>query len=203
MNAIGTLEQNSVDRSAEQWAAGIVGDLNVINTMTIGLTSGSRYASDQRAVDGLAQAIHSALSKRRDAMCTTLVLRLKNAVSSEQRLGVNEKQIGPSIIDSKRGGWSEVTVPVPISNGAYGSNNSVDYLSHWMTTWKQEFRVILVDLGPICTAPSRMIGRLCDGCYILLGPETCGSREWILRHVAWHQQSGSTICGTLVVRSAG
>lgn len=203
MNAIGTLEQNSVDRSAQRWAAGIVGDLNVSNTMTIGLTSGSRYASDQRSVDGLAQAIHSALSKRYDATRTMLLLRLKNAVSSEQRLGENEKQIGPSIIDSNRGEWSEVTVPVPVSHGAYGSNSAVDYLSHWMATWKQEFSVILVDLGPICTAPSRMIGRLCDGCYILLGPETCGSREWILRHVAWHQQNGSTVCGTLVVRDAG
>jgi hypothetical protein len=57
--------------------------------------------------------------------------------------------------------------------------------------------MILIDLGPINLIPSRTIGRLCDTNYILLGPNTSASAQWILQYVDYHTYCGSHIAGTL------
>ncbi|MEO8270682.1 MAG: hypothetical protein ABI557_13245, partial [Aureliella sp.] len=85
--------------------------------------------------------------------------------------------------------------PSPIGNRA---GWWLEHVPRWMPSWKREFGFLLIDLGPISEVPSRVIGRLCDGCYVLLGPEACGSHEWLLQHIAWHDRSGCTVCGTLI-----
>ena len=58
--------------------------------------------------------------------------------------------------------------------------------------------MIVVDLGPVSSRNGRVIGRLCDGVYVLLGPTHCASQEWITQQLAWHDRDGSVVCGTLV-----
>ena len=201
MTSTGILEKNAINPSIERWAAGLIGDLAPANALTIGLTNGSCRANDRRSVDELARTLHAALSERFDSIQPMLVLRLQHNFGDDIGPAANAVEVDaePSIIGSNLGGWSEVSVPVPAGNL---SSRTLEHVPHWISTWKGKFGVILVDLGPMGEAPSRMMGRLCDGCYILLGPGKCGSRDWILRHVAWHQHSGSTICGTLVISHA-
>ncbi|MEM8736835.1 MAG: hypothetical protein AAGG44_21575, partial [Planctomycetota bacterium] len=76
----------------------------------------------------------------------------------------------------------------------------LENLPRWLAEWKDNFQLIIVDIGSIDSVASKSIGRLCDGCYLLLGPHSCGSQEWIMQQVAWHNRSGSTICGTIVAQ---
>jgi hypothetical protein len=61
--------------------------------------------------------------------------------------------------------------------------------------------MIMIDLGPMHHVPSRTIGRLCDHCYVLLGPDLCASVDWIRQHLAWHDRAGSTVGGTIIITS--
>lgn len=198
MTSTGILEKRAINHSIERWAAGLVADMKPSQALTIGLTNGSCRANDRHSVDGLAKVLQAALSERYELMQSMLVMRLLDNVTGRGQV-THDVETEPSILRSNLGGWSEVTVPVPAGKI---TSRTLEHLPHWISTWKGEFGVLLVDLGPMGQAHSRMIGRLCDGSYILLGPGTCGSRDWILRHVAWHQHSGSTICGTLVIAQA-
>jgi len=120
-------------------------------------------------------------------------LQIEPGTSPERPPELSEQAPQPQT--SPLGSWSEVSIPVPVGQRA---GWALEELPHWMFNWKRQHALILIDLGPISEVPSRVLGRLCSGCYILLGPESCASRDWILQHVAWHEHSGSTICGTLV-----
>ncbi len=186
--------KNVADDSVAQWAEGIVQDLSQNSSMTIGLTNGSRYGCDRRAIDALSRVLDDARGVCHGTR-PMLLVRLSVMVGAALERADDQPETGPTVVRSPLGAWSEVSVPVPVGKRA---SWSLEQLPHWLASWKRDFGLVLIDLGPIHEVPSRIIGRLCDGCYVLLGPDTCASRDWILQQVAWHQHSGSTICGTLV-----
>ncbi len=180
--------------TAEYWADCLAHDSLLAKCTTIGLIGGSRFSSPRCVVDAYARLIadsrHACKAKR-----PMLIVRLDvRSTDAPPRTGPNS-ELPPATSVSSLGPWSEVTVPVPIGKKA---GWWLEHVPHWLPSWKREFGFLLIDLGPIAEVPSRVIGRLCDGCYVLLGPEACGSHEWLLQHIAWHDSSGCTICGTLI-----
>lgn len=180
--------------TAEIWAAGLAHDSLLSQCTTIGLISGSRSANPRCVIDAYARRIADARRECR-AKRPMLIVRLDVRHSvTPPRTGQNS-ELPPPTATSPLGPWCEVTVPVPIGRKA---GWWLEHLPQWLPNWKREFGFLLVDLGPISEVPSRVIGRLCDGCYLMLGPEACGSHEWLLQHIAWHDHSGCTVCGTLI-----
>ncbi|MGN6545319.1 MAG: hypothetical protein ACTHK7_09750, partial [Aureliella sp.] len=50
---------------------------------------------------------------------------------------------------------------------------------------------------PVC----RALGRYCDSCLLLLGPETCASPTWLKRHIDHLAQCDAQLCGSMVIAS--
>ncbi len=180
---------------AKNWVQQIVEQSMPASCTTIGLTNGSREGCDRRAIDALARRFQeefAAAGRHRKL----LILRLNVFAGREESLDAEQTLATPAPVASPLGAWSEVTVSVPIGRRA---GAALENLPHWLPVWKREANLVIVDLGPMSEVPSRVIGRLCDSCFVLLGPGTAASREWILQHIAWHDRSGSAICGTLLV----
>lgn len=194
MTATLVAESSSVHNPLADWADSIVQDCSPHTCTTVGLLSGSRFASDRRVIDALTRVVDEARGLRRLAL-PMLLVRLDVVVGAPLERAPEQSEAAPVPQPSPLGQWSEVTVPVPVGTRA---SWSLEQLPRWLYAWKRQFRVAIIELGPMHQVPSRVIGRLCDANYILLGPSTCGSRDWILQHAAWHEQSGSTICGCLL-----
>lgn len=164
--------------------------------LTVGLLSGSRNDNDRRTIDCLVHEIAEQFAEQHTDG-RMLLIRLETA-GHRDALGGSFERI-PLAHRSPLGPWSEVVLPV--SNKPLSADNwYIDQLPEWLPVWKDAFRLILVDLGSIGGTPSRVVGRLCDSCYVLLGPKWCASHEWIMQQIAWHSQSGSSVCGTLLVQ---
>jgi hypothetical protein len=192
----------------DAWSRSMVREARSNRCLTVGLISGSRQRNDRRAIDRLPQVL---VNQLRDAELDPRLLLVRLDVFVVSRLSANSRvelsgptlesryshgeQSEPELNESPLGRWLQVDVPMPVGETA---SWTLQRLPRWLAKWKEEFSVILLDLGPICLVPSRIIGRLCHKNFVLLGPDPCGSHEWILRHVAWHHESGSNICGTLV-----
>jgi hypothetical protein len=183
------------------WAAVLAAEAHGSACLTVGLAAGSRTPCDRSTVEALVAEVAQELMKL-DGSSRTLWIRLephedisllKRSPSAEERIPVAKR--------SPLGPWFEVAVPIAKS-GQPG--RAAHLMPQWLPSWKQSFRLIVIELGAIHWIASRAVGRLCDGCYLLLGPSGCASQEWVMQQIAWHHQSGSTICGTLVatVRSA-
>jgi hypothetical protein len=181
--------------ATDAWAAQIVRESSPARCTSIGLTCGSRDATDRRVVDALTRSLsQQSSSSRRESRL--LLLRLNVFHSTELDRQDDQPLGAPRPTTSPLGDWSEVTVPMPVGRRA---SWSLQNLPRWLPAWKSEYRMLVVDLGPMDLVPSRSIGRLCDSCFVVLGPDYCASHEWILEHVAWHDRSGNTICGTILV----
>lgn len=184
---------SSEDTSAA-WAESIVREVSGSPHLTVGLISGARYGNDPRCVNRLVGAL-AARAKTAGDEYRLLSVRL-SVVTNEKLEQPPEKTAAvPPAIRSPLGPWSEVSISVPV--GARASWALLQIPS-WLSTWKEAFRLILVDLGPINLVPSRIVGRLCDVNYLHLGPDECASSDWLLEHMAWHDRSGSDIVGTLL-----
>lgn len=181
------------------WAEQIARQAVGAKCTTLGLTSGSRQANDRRTIDALARSLAEQLLHSPRASAQLLVLRLDVFLSTSLERLDDQPAGPPRPCKSPLGEWSEVTIPMPVGKRA---SWSLEHLPHWLPAWKSQFCCLLIDLGPIHLVPSRLIGRLCDSCYVLLGPDACASQEWLLQHIAWHDRSGSAICGTIVTSLA-
>jgi hypothetical protein len=187
-----------VNNHGTPWATSIAEETLGAKCTTLGLTNGSRAPSNRRVIDNLARMLYQQLKQVRDDT-EMLVVRL-NVFKSRSLDRQDDQPAGaPWVTRSALGPWSEVNIPVPVGKTA---SWSLQQIPEWMTLWKSSHSFVLLDLGAMHWLPSRMVGRLCDSCYILLGPDACASHEWILQHVAWHDRSGSTICGTIVASRA-
>lgn len=176
------------------WANAIAAEAGQATCLTIGFASGSRANIDPRATDRLMGYVEEALAGI-DAHCRTLLLRLDVFPSRKLGRGTDQPDSIPVAHRSPLGHWSQVTVPVPVGMRA---SWSLERIPEWLPVWKSEFGLILIDLGPVHLVPSRIAGRLCDANYLLLGPDSSGSPEWLMQHIARHEQCGSTIRGSLV-----
>ncbi|MFN3189239.1 MAG: hypothetical protein ACE361_01860 [Aureliella sp.] len=174
------------------WADGLVREAMEAECLTVGVMSGGRSGNDPRSLDRLLQAITSRM-KTPATNARVLAVRCIDAELATSEVDVVDRI--PVAQRSPLGSYCEVElVSTERKRIAPGLNN----LPNWLAEWKNAFQLILVDIGAIDSVAAKSIGRLCDGCYLLLGPYSCGSQEWIMQHVAWHNRSGSTVCGTIV-----
>lgn len=183
-----------------KWSVALAAEAHASSCMTIGLVGGSRVANDRHAVEQVVGQVTREL-QRLDASDRCLLLHAFTDTSNRgtAAAGPLESRI-PVAQRSPVGPWFEVALQT--TPGGSFSDSTTACLRSWLPVWKQSFRLIMVDLGPVHEPNARALGRLCDGSYLLLGPAACGSQEWIMQQIAWHNQSGSIICGSLVVSTA-
>lgn len=164
--------------------------------LTVGLIAGSRTANERGALDRLALAgltLDSGVG---------LLIRLNfgnEVVSSRQLRSARAGEQIPTPIPSPLGKWREVSIAM--QPGSHASKG-LERLPRWLATWKREYVRILIDLGPLDQPVCRSIGRNCDSCLLLLGPESCASPTWLRRHIDQLTQCDVTLSGSIVV-SAG
>lgn len=193
----------SVDRDKqnvlglEKWVAAISQEARSAKCTTVGLIGGSRLGIDRRVTDMLAKNLSQGLQLIQ-AQMRLLVVRLTVEETTLPLLRQTaEKEQFPAISASPLGRWSFVDVPMLLGNAAPWA---LEQLPKRLPEWKESFEVILLDLGAMHLVTSRAVGRLCDGCYVVLGPDSCASPDWILQHIAWHERSGAQVIGSLVSR---
>lgn len=193
----------TIQLNQAHWAQSIAEEAKSTACLTLGLTSGSRQGNDRRSIDRIVTEVANELGLTDASALTTaermLVVRLEVHASRDLERAVDQSAKIPVPQRSPLGAWYDVSIPMPVGRRA---SWSLEQLPHWLPVWKNTHSLILLDLGPVNMVPSRMIGRLCDACYLVLGPAPCGSHEWIMQHIAWHQRSGSTVCGTIVASAA-
>lgn len=186
----GTPMQELTDFS---WADSIVREARETESLTVGITNASRKPCDTRTLFELLAALSECMKVQnlsRRVLCVHLSSE-EESENSQTRIPVPQR--------SAVGNWSTVTIPVSTTDEKTWEE---DQLSSWLALWKEAFPIILIDLGAIDSSASREIGRFTDGNYLLLGPQGCGSLQWILHQVGRHQQHASSICATLVANPA-
>jgi hypothetical protein len=161
--------------------------------LTVGLISGSRIPNDRVALARLAEV---GLSLD-DGSSLLIRLNLGNeAISKRQLRTARASDQAPVPAVSPLGTWREVSIPMQL--GATAPRN-LEKLPRWLSTWKREYKRILVDLGPLDQPVCRAVGRYCDCCLLLLGPETCASSIWLRRHIDHLTQCDVTLSGSIVL----
>ena len=170
--------------------------------LTIGLISGHRDQNDPRCIYKIASRLVSAMPCNR-TRSQLLVCRLDVQSPLLGRLGAwgtdTDQHVEPIIEKSALGEWFQVEVPMVLGNSAPWA---LQQLPRWIPKWKMRYSIILIDLGPIHLVSSRTVGRLCDANYIVLGPNSSASSQWLLQYVDYHAYCGSHIAGTLVTSFA-
>lgn len=193
MNCPNSTESESKCNPANEWATTLLSEANTADNLTLGIVNGSRLPNDRRTFDRIMQSVTSALQTTGKR---ALVIHLDaTTVESKEPPTSPENRRIPVAERSPLGNWSEVNIPIL---GRSKATWELEQLPTWLPVWKDAFQVIVLDLGPMHLPESRAVGRLCDGCYVLLGPDACGSSEWIMQQAAWHHKVGSIITGTLV-----
>lgn len=179
----------------ETWIDDLVKQAAGAQCYTLGLISGHRDPNDARCVYKLARLFADRLSKQ-VSNSDLLVCRLNiDCPILAKFCRADDSPTEPEIIRSALGDWYEVEIEMTIGQSAPWTLKA---LPRWLPKWKHRYSMILIDLGPINLVPSRTIGRLCDANYIVLGPNSSASAQWILQHVDYHTYCGSHIAGTLV-----
>lgn len=178
------------------WGGEVAAAAQMATTYSIGLMSGCRFPNDRRLVDRLVKSAASELGELTGA--STLLLRLENTA---RELDSNSKLRSAVPVASKSplGPWYEISLPMPQSRSAPWA---LEHIPHWLPQWKLRHRLVVIDLGPMHLAPSRVIGRLCDTCYLMLGPSTCASHDWIMQQIDFHNRSGTSIAGSIVATTS-
>lgn len=167
--------------------------------LTIGLVSGSRWPNERRALDRLAEAGlgHGLGLHPRQGKGLLIRLNMGNEpISKRQLRSARTSDALPTPAQSPLGNWRDISIAMPISATA---PKNLERLPRWLAAWKREFARILIDLGPIDQPICRALGRYCDSCLLLLGPETCASPTWLKRHVDHLAECDAHLCGSMVV----
>ncbi len=184
---------DSISQFPSTWVSNAVEQQATGGCQLIGMTSGNRSLNDTRTIVSLARQLTAAANAATDSR--VLLCRL-NVFPSQQVERLDEQSSGlPAATRSPLGAWKEVTVPVPIGTMA---SWSLLQLPSWLATWRTAFGFVLVDIGPVSLVPARVIGRLCNANYLVLGPQSSGSHDWLLGHVDWLRDSGVNVAGTLL-----
>ncbi len=171
--------------------------------LTVGLVSGHRLGNDVRCVHRFAGQVISSLVEA-DCHEKMLVCRIIVERPLLKRFGLGfkertDQEVVPPIRRSAIGNWFQVDVPITLGDSAPWMLQQIPKL---LPQWKQQYRLILIDLGPIHLVTSRAIGRLCDANYLLLGPNSSASADWLLQYVDYHAYCGSNIVGTMLASFA-
>jgi hypothetical protein len=183
------------DLQTAGWGGEVAAAAQMATTYSIGLMGGSRFPNDRRLIDRLVKS--AALELAEVTGASTLLLRL-DSTALEVNTTASRNTV-PVAIKSPLGPWYEISLPMPHSPTAPWS---LEHIPHWMPQWKLRHRLVVIDLGPMHLAPSRVIGRLCDTCYLLLGPSTCASHDWVMQQIDFHSRSGTIIAGSILATTA-
>jgi len=190
--------ENAVPENAtftEAWYDQIARQGSHSRGFTVGLISGHRDQNDPRCIYRIAARLTKAMANYR-SNSGLLVCRLEvRCPLWGSWLATPEQKVEPIVEKSALGDWHQVDVPMTLGNTAPWS---LQQLPRWLPRWKLRYNIILIDLGPIHLVSSRTIGRLCDSNYIVLGPNSTASAQWILQYADYHAYCGSHIAGTLL-----
>ncbi len=191
--------KQSVNHRLDHWCQTLADQAAGTRNLTIGLTSGNRYANDARVLFRVAKSLTANIDQSRRNTGNSdglLICRLDVNSAPLNWLGsADDNAVEPIIEKSALGDWHQVEIPIVIGRVA---PKSLQQVPRWLPKWKLRFRTILIDLGPMHLVPSRTIGRLCDVNYVILGPHTCASAQWINQHIDYHSECGSHIAGSVV-----
>lgn len=183
------------DSPLRKWSQLVCEHASAAVNLTVGFMSGSRLDIDRRAVDRLTGAATT------DLGLPTLLIRLSvcGAAIYVPHAGTSTMvDDRPTPRVSPLGSWSEVSLDMPLGGSA---PRVLELLPKWLVGWKKEYRLILIDLGPMHQAPCRTMGRYCDACYLVLGPYSCASHAWIMQQIALQSRSGVLLAGTIVAEA--
>jgi hypothetical protein len=181
----------------EPWA-GLLAQLSqgAVN-LTVGLVSGSRWPNERRVLDRLAEAGLGCGSAADKGLLIRLTMGNEPLPKRQLRSARTSDSL-PTPALSPLGNWRDISIAMPPSATA---PKNLERLPRWLAAWKREFSRILVDLGPIDQPVCRVMGRYCDSCLLLLGPETCASPTWLRRHIELLSHCDASLCGSMVVAS--
>ena len=177
-----------------QFPQSIVNGLDPAYCVAVGLINSDMSGNHRQVVDQLARLLDIEITNVA-ADCSMLLIRLDVQKNNELGQLPDQPSGRPKEWRSPLGNFAEVEIPMPIGSRA---SWSLEHVPHWLPAWKRTYNLILLDLGPIREVPSRTIGRLCDFNFLILGPRPTGSVEWLLQQIAWHQQCGSSIVGSIL-----
>lgn len=190
----------TVESRLATWADEIAGITLQSKNVTLGLISGNRSNNDARVVFQLVRQLqHSLDAKCADA--SMLLCRLDVRSPSSMSLLTKEADDlpEPKIEKSALGNWGVVEVPMTVGNVAPRALQMVPRL---LPKWKLRYNLVVIDLGPLHVVPSRIVGRLCDCNFVVLGPGSCASAQWITQYITYHEDCGSHIGGTICATAA-
>ena len=192
--------EKPIDDQLQPWADHLARISRGTKSLTVGLMSGSRFSNDARAIFRMARAVQQGLTEQ-SLSRSLLLVRLDVHCPKIPLLGspTTELENEPTIERSALGNWMSVEVPVQIGNVA---SPGLKQLPRWLAKWKQHYEVILVDLGPMHLVTSRLLGRFCEFNYVVLGPTSCASAQWILQHINHHEECGAHIAGSIIAAAA-
>ena len=167
--------------------------------ITLGIANGHRHPTDRRVLDHLARGLTSAATPT-ILYGKLLIVRLRDDLAEYAlgRAGQGDTTLVAS--PSPLGGWD--VIDLAVSRIAKQRAEVTQFIARALPTWKQQYKLILVDLGSLGDSISRQLGFLCDGSYVILGPESCGAPEWLRLQIGRHSQAGSQVCGTITVAAS-
>jgi hypothetical protein len=176
------------------WANSVTKEASGEIAKTVGLMSCCGEAVDHQILEKLIASLSHALGGPAESK-RLLLIKLDVFRSRDVGRAPDQAASIPVALRSPLGPWSEVTIPMPIGREAAWS---LEQLPSWLPIWKRTFDFVVISLGPLNAVPSRVAGRFCDECYVVLGPSMSSSADWIMQHINRHRQCGNTIRGTLI-----
>lgn len=188
------------DESLLAWCGHIAQVSRGAKNLTIGLTSGNRNNNDARVIYRIMKSLQASVLQQ-SPTASLLLCRLNVESASALRFLGFGKELSqePLTAKSALGNWFQVDVPIAIGSMA---PRALQQVPRWLPKWKMRYDLVVVDLGPMHQVPSRVIGRFCDSNYVILGPDTTASAQWISQFIQYHEDCGAHIGGTIVATSA-
>lgn len=191
------------DQRLKNWSDDIAAINAGSKCLTIGLTSGNRNPNDARVVYRLVKSLTDSIGQQRgdsQGDSSLLLCRINvQLLPFGPLLTFSDEVVEQRIEKSALGAWDQVEVAVSVGNVA---SKSLQQVVRTLPKWKLRYKTIVIDLGAIHHLPSRIIGRWCDSTYVLIGPSTCASAQWITQFVEYHRDCGSHIAGTITASAA-
>ncbi|MEM7474192.1 MAG: hypothetical protein AAF483_04310 [Planctomycetota bacterium] len=187
-------EQTAADNDC--WTSDLVTQVLASDSMTIGILNASRWPNNPRAIHQILNTLSQNLTRRlnegdHSLQKRILCIQLKQQTEFEQE---PQNRI-PVAQRSPLGDWSEVSVEIYARKDLGRRDERVQ---QWLPEWKDAFPFIVLDLGAIDSKASHNAARLCDCCYLMLGPEECGSHQWLMQQMQLHQNLGTNFGGSLL-----
>ncbi|GAB5405994.1 MAG: hypothetical protein Aurels2KO_42250 [Aureliella sp.] len=164
---------------------------------TLGMISGSKQNCDPNCITNIARQVSGCAAELGDNR--SLVVHLDVFLSKETDRLLDQPAGIPPTTRSPLGNWRDVTIPMPVG---FEASWSLLQIPSWLSSWRSQFGVILIDLGPCHLVPARSIGRLCGANVVLIGPSATASREWLASHLDHLRESGVSVAGSILASRA-